>query len=298
MTRKQGFTLVELLVVIAIIGILVGMLFPSFQQVREAARRTQCKSRLHNLGIAYHNLASVFPNKREVIDSPATWIRRLTEYTENNKTVFVCPNDIGRDDAKTFFPDIELLVVDTGFGIPFAPAQRTRIECNDNGTQTYMFEDAFDGDFNDHVCMTEPLSDFEVEITSLSKNAAFQHNLVGAEGTIIEDMTPGDSAIVEFFVGRTSFGINNHVPTLSLDDDDGNKVLLVEYLKIVAEVVRPDNNDDYWDYVASFHPGGIVNVLFHGGHVETRRAEVLDPTIAEQHDMWWKPVRERSLTNL
>ena len=87
--RRVGFTLIELLVVIAIIAILIALLLPAVQQAREAARRTQCKNNLKQLGLALHNYLdamSVFPpaNCYGINNSTASWSMqaRILPYLE------------------------------------------------------------------------------------------------------------------------------------------------------------------------------------------------------------------------
>ena len=102
---RKGFTLVELLVVIAIIGMLVGLLLPAVQSAREAARRTECKSNLKQVGIAMTMYldrksrgkfpdAAILPSEELIFFTPTRPIKPslakvLGPYSEDNRNLQV-----------------------------------------------------------------------------------------------------------------------------------------------------------------------------------------------------------------
>ena len=95
---RSGFTLVELLVVITIIGILMSLLLPAVQQVRENAASAQCQDHLHNIGVAYHNLRSAVGETATYGIAPS-WPSRLAAYAADEREIFFCPKDTERENS-------------------------------------------------------------------------------------------------------------------------------------------------------------------------------------------------------
>lgn len=132
---RRGFTLIELLVVIAIIAILIALLLPAVQQAREAARRTQCKNNLRQVGIACHNYHSTyrtFPPGRLVYpgtDSTGAATRVVTGFLamllpslEGSNLYQIYDQHFGFDDVAN---QEAVNTVVPSFLCPSAPGERT-----------------------------------------------------------------------------------------------------------------------------------------------------------------------------
>ena len=129
---SRGFTLVELLVVIAIIGILIGMLLPAVQQVREAARRTDCLNKMRQIGLAtinFHDSYEAFPPARlypkmfseppfhKGLDQPS-WLVRILPFIEQQ-------NFYEQWDLSKSFEDHALETRETALSCFICPTRRS-----------------------------------------------------------------------------------------------------------------------------------------------------------------------------
>lgn len=304
--KQQGFTLIEMIIVISIIGLLISLMFPAIQAMRESARRLQCIHNLHNLGTAYQSLATRKPQE-PALANPVIWVGTMRSEIEDSDKTLLCPNDMNPN--ATPLPDLVFHVRNNGYNVPFDPTgprcrvskwvhQRYPLDKHP-GRFGLEFEDWRDWEFSDCRVLLEPIGGAieqlpsgrlrvvasSLKITSVDKRAAFTHDLYGPNNMpLILDFKPKKSIVVP--TQKTSYGINSYVH--QMDAPDSTKILLVEYKKFIARVVGEDATDIWYDQRAPRHRGAM-NVLFVDGHVETRMPNDIDPDVTLHQEMLWRP---------
>ena len=122
----------------------------------------------------------------------------------------------------------------------------------------------------------------------MSRDADHTYDLKGADGTVLfKNFGPGKVCFVPYF--RTSYGGNNRMQ--KLNRDDSGKVLLLDYNKILADVIGPNSRDVWLKHSAPRH-GEAINVLFTDGHTESRDPGEIDPRIRAFHEKYWRPTAD------
>ncbi len=289
MLRRRGFTLIELLVVIAIIAVLIGLLLPAVQKVREAAARLQCQNNLKQLGLACHSFHDVNNG----------WPLGAEFSVGSGWTAFILPF-MEQDQAfqRLTFQEDSLLNAQWAQPLPGIPGDFTSISPHARNIA------ACETKFKIFTCPSSGLPDNVPDISGdnwIVQRRAFANYLGCVSGRITDDRRPivasrpwGGTGTIEdiasldgifiaryphqriTFNGQSYGGMSNGVTMVGITDGTSNTIAIGEALTdrfVIAEMglIREDNRSgfgrkDHWaigsDDVDTTNQGDMSEFLF------------------------------------
>jgi prepilin-type N-terminal cleavage/methylation domain-containing protein/prepilin-type processing-associated H-X9-DG protein len=277
----RAFTLVELLVVIAIIGVLVALLLPAIQAAREAARRSQCKNNLKQIGLALHNYESTrrtFPpgyaSSSLAANGPGTgpgwgWGAYILPYLEESsiQIEFTKPiTDPLYDQTRTLTIPVFRCPSDS-VELPLFPVQ------NGSTTLTQLSFSNYVG-----VAGTYEVSVYPDEGTGVlfrNKAIAIKQITDGLSHTLMIGERDSHKSPETTWVGAIT---NSVIPPLNPTyDNEGPPVLVLTNTGTVDDDRVPNNALDHVEDSNSAHPQG-VHFMFADGSVQTINNDI-DPAV-------------------
>ncbi|QDT52424.1 Type II secretion system protein G precursor [Caulifigura coniformis] len=279
---RRGFTLIELLVVIAIIAILIALLLPAVQQAREAARRTQCKNNMKQIGLAmhnYHDVYSRFPNGR--VTNVCGWSVAILPYLDGGNLYNTYNHNVAWDNVAN---DLFKTTRPQGYVCPSNPAADKLLDV-DSASLTMDYAVLRNAtDWANAVSLFEANKCLRMrDMVDGTSSTCMTYESAGRASWFVkglENPTNPSGSGVSLGQSRTSrvrWSSNNNAGWIfpaTIDINRGTNTI-VQNLWVGNEFI---NNSNYYAAPYSFHVGG-VHMLMGDGSVRFASQHISESTI-------------------